>query len=888
MEEQDMEAAILNTPLLMNGRPARRRRPVRRTEHTNVIESLDYEPVQNVVGSVTLSAHKFSKMPRRFYGYTGNTLAKWGVTFLIGVLTGVVAFVIEWTARQVELTKNAWTLVAMQESLWKAVVAFVAFDFALVSFSSFLVLFVAPAAAGGGVTLVMAYLNGAHVPDFLRPRTLVVKIVGTICSMTSSLPVGPEGPMVQIGTCIASFFTTVWSPRRATTTVPYTSVGHAIDCSSPDCQATHSVAQTVTRPSFLFDFHKDEDQREFLSAGAAAGIAAAFGAPIGGVLFALEEAASFWSRKVMWRCLLCASSASFVLALLHGPWTQLTIPGLISFKSLRLSFRFWELPLFILTAAVIGVVGAFFNILHEWLAKIRPSRHKPVYRYFEALLVVTICVITIFLLPHFFGRCLPQPESWDTDKDGDFGFQFSCTELDLQSRPYYNDLATCFFALPEQVVKRFLEMRDNKPITFTFRSLCIFAASYVLLSSLAFGIAVPGGLFMPSITSGAGIGAVFGVGFAQYFPSLRIEPGLFALVGATAMLGGVFRSTISLVVIVVEGTGAIDFLFAIIAAVVVANYVAHHFYHAGVYENDLEREANLAFLTSDPPSALRDLSAADIMAKDAICFREVEQVAVILRTLRSCEHNGFPVLHNNNHPHAGKLCGFILRSQLLVLLQRRAFTYSAPVNQTRSQLLAAVAAAHHNGAFAAAATAAAATEAELEQEMRIYHFRHNKHCRHLSSCPETVDKLMLDWVLKDKPQMGHSSDADVDHASADDHRTQQSSLPLTVDIGPYMHISPVTVHPVVSAVRVYSLFRGLGLRHLAVVDLDNKVVGIITRKDLIFRGPQPQAPASTVHSPRVSRWLGELEDEEDDVAHQAPAPSSYNVEPAAEVNYSMA
>ncbi len=65
----------------------------------------------------------------------------------------------------------------------------------------------APASAGAGVTLVMAYLNGNHVPNLLRFSTLITKFVGTVCAVSSGLPMGPEGPMVHIGACVASVIT---------------------------------------------------------------------------------------------------------------------------------------------------------------------------------------------------------------------------------------------------------------------------------------------------------------------------------------------------------------------------------------------------------------------------------------------------------------------------------------------------------------------------------------------------------------------------------------------------------------------------------------------------------------------------------------------------------
>lgn len=61
----------------------------------------------------------------------------------------------------------------------------------------------------------------------------------------------------------------------------------------------------------LILFYFDLNRRNFISAGAAAGVASAFGAPVGGLLFSMEEVSSFWNMKLSWQTFFACMVSTF-------------------------------------------------------------------------------------------------------------------------------------------------------------------------------------------------------------------------------------------------------------------------------------------------------------------------------------------------------------------------------------------------------------------------------------------------------------------------------------------------------------------------------------------------------------------------------------------------
>lgn len=138
---------------------------------------------------------------------------------------------------------------------------------------------------------------------------------------------------------------------------------------------------------------------------------AAFGAPIGGVLFSMEEACSFWSRKQAWRCFVTTILAVFTVSQLSESGNA----GIIVFTNVHTLNNYdWlrQFPFMVAVAGLGGGLGAGFNALRRMLWRIRASRSRKFLRVGEALATIIFCVCAQFLFTQWFGRCMDTPSSW--------------------------------------------------------------------------------------------------------------------------------------------------------------------------------------------------------------------------------------------------------------------------------------------------------------------------------------------------------------------------------------------------------------------------------------------------------------------------------------------
>ena len=191
---------------------------------------------------------------------------------------GFIAFLLDWFVDTIVHFKWLATQELLYSNIGLSWLVFVVIGVVLMFMAACLTAYVGPAALGSGVAEAMGFLNGVIYPEFIHVKTLFTKIVGVMFAVAAGLCGGKEGPLVHIGSNVGVM--TLYLPFK-----------------------------------YCKYFQNDHEKRKFIAVGLAAGVAAAFGAPIGGSLFAYElsKPNTFWSFSLTWRVFFACSMSTFFL-----------------------------------------------------------------------------------------------------------------------------------------------------------------------------------------------------------------------------------------------------------------------------------------------------------------------------------------------------------------------------------------------------------------------------------------------------------------------------------------------------------------------------------------------------------------------------------------------
>ncbi|KAI8358592.1 chloride channel [Mortierella sp. GBAus27b] len=372
--------------------------------------------------------------------------------------------------------------------------------------------------AGSGIPEVKTILGGFVIRGFLGFRTLMIKLIGLPLMVAAGLNMGKQGPLVHIACCVGNI---------------------------------------VCR--FFDKYNRNEGKRrEILSAASASGVAVAFGAPIGGVLFSLEEVSYYFPSKTMWRTYFCALISAVVLKMINPYRVGKTVLFQVTYNR---DWHLFEAIPFFLISVFGGIYGALFSQFHMSYSRFRSRNWIGRHPVQEVLAVTLItCAIQwlnpwtrvnlLQLLTNLYSECTPE-----NNLNG-----MCATEL--------SHIYPIFLLLAQVFVMK------------------------VFLNFITFGVKVPGGIFIPTMVAGAVFGRMVGLGMQWLiatYPSHHlfqvceadhmdcIIPGLYAMIGAAACLSGVTRMTVSLVVIMFELTGAMTYALPIMMAVMIGKFVGDAF-----------------------------------------------------------------------------------------------------------------------------------------------------------------------------------------------------------------------------------------------------------------------------------------------------------------------
>ncbi|EAQ87869.1 hypothetical protein CHGG_04488 [Chaetomium globosum CBS 148.51] len=461
----------------------------------------------------------------------------------------------------------------------------------------------APYAAGSGISEIKCIIAGFVMKGFLGFWTLVIKSLALPLSIGSGLSVGKEGPSVHYAVCTGNVISRLFAKYR------------------------RNASKT----------------REVLSACAAAGVAVAFGSPIGGVLFSLEEMSSYFPLKTLWRSYFCALVATAVLAAMNPFRTGQLVMFQVKYDR---SWHFFEVLFYVILGVFGGLYGAF---VMKWNLRAQAFRKKYLANY--AILEATLLAVATAII------CYPNA--------------FLRIEMTESMKVLFREC---------EGAEDYHGLCDPKHRFGNVVSLILATVIRIFFVIISYGCKVPAGIFVPSMAIGASFGRTVGiivqaiheanpksVFFSACEPDVPcITPGTYAFLGAAAALSGIMHITVSVVVIMFELTGALTYILPTMIVVGVTKAVSELCGKGGIADRmiwfsgfpylDHKEEHNFGVPVSQA-------MIADVVSipSTGMTLKAVE------RLLTKDNYQGFPIVEDDT---SRLLLGYIGRTELRYAVDR--------------------------------------------------------------------------------------------------------------------------------------------------------------------------------------------------------------------------
>lgn len=491
-------------------------------------------------------------------------------------------------------------------------ISFVLLSVLFASGASMLVTRYSRYAKQSGIPEIKTVLGGFVIRHFLGGWTLAVKTLGLCLAVSSGLWLGKEGPLVHIACCCANVFLKLFPTINS----------------------------------------NEARKRETLSAAAASGISVAFGSPIGGVLFSLEQLSYYFPDKTMWASFVCAMVAAVTLQAFDPFRTGKLVLYQVRYHS---GWHAFELVPFALIGIIGGLYGAMFIKLNMRINGWRTSPSNP-FLPKPVLEVIAVALATaVVSFPISFLRAQPS------------------------------ELVEHLFAECRDINDDYLGLcRANIANTGVIFVLLISATIGFVLAAATFGLQIPAGILLPSMAVGALYGRVVGLvveAWQRHHPNFIafasceqdtpcVTPGTYAVIGAASALAGATRMTVSIVVIMFELTGALTYVLPIMIAVMLSKWVGDAFGKRGIYESWI-RFHEYPFIDNKDDTPVPDAPISQIMTRveDLVCITATgHTISSLNDLLREHHFRGFPVIQSLHSPI---LLGYISRTELSFALSSR-------------------------------------------------------------------------------------------------------------------------------------------------------------------------------------------------------------------------